>query len=298
MNRYLVEFEEYLKAEKRMAKNSLEAYLRDASEFQRLMEEKQIFDLREANEAEVVSFLLRLRQEGRSSATVNRKAASVRAFFQFMNAKSYMTENPALHIKAPRIERKEIEFLTLEEVERLLATPDDSTKGLRDRAMLELLYATGIRVSEAVESNVDDVNLRIGFITCSGQHGKARIVPLGRPSRAAMEAYVYEGREKLLRDPEKKKTEKALFLNYTGERMSRQGMWKLLREYADKAGLESKLTPQTLRNTFAVHMVQNGADLKSLQELMGHEDISATEIYLSVTKNRIKDVYDRTHPRA
>jgi integrase/recombinase XerD len=144
--------------------------------------------------------------------------------------------------------------------------------------------------------DLEDVNLRMGFVTCTGEHGKARIIPMGRPSRAAVEEYIYEARPKFFKDAAK--AEKALFVNYSGSRLTRQGLWKLLKEYAKLAGLEHKLTPQTLRNSFAVHMIQNGADLKSLQELMGHEDISATQIYLSVSKNRIKEVYDRSHPRA
>jgi integrase/recombinase XerD len=244
----------------------------------------------------VDAFQLQLKHEDRSHSTVNRKMASLRAFYRFMFARGLCADNPAADMKSPRIARKEIEYLLIEEVETLLSQPDQSVKGIRDRALLELLYATGLRVSEAIEADVEHINLRMGFITCTGEHGKARIIPLGRPARAAMEEYIFEGRAKLLRD--RSGGGKALFLNYYGERMTRQGMWKLLREYAAAAGLEKKITPQTLRNSFAVHMVQNGADLKSLQELMGHEDLTATQVYLSVSKNRIKDVYDRAHPRA
>ena len=158
-----------------------------------------------------------------------------------------------------------------------------------------MLYATGIRVTELIEADVEDINLRMGFITCAGEHSKARIVPLGRPARVALESYIYDARDKLLKsDPE----ETALFVNYCGRRITRQGLWKILREYGVKAGINRNLTPNIIRNSFAVHMLQNGADLKSIQELMGHEDIAATQAYLAVTKNRIKDVYDHTHPRA
>ena len=172
---------------------------------------------------------------------------------------------------------------------------DDSLKGRRDRAILEVLYATGIKVSELIDANVEDVNFRMGFITCYGESSKTRIIPMGRPARAALEDYVYEVRDQLLED---NKDEKALFVNYYGKRLTRQGLWKILREYGEKSGIKHKLTPNTLRNSFAVHMLQNGADLKSLQELMGHEDIMATQVYLAATKNHIKDVYDKTHPRA
>jgi len=153
-----------------------------------------------------------------------------------------------------------------------------------------------MRVSEIAGANLADINLRIGFIMSGGEHGKARIIPLGRPARAALETYFYEGRPKLIRDDDNDC--QALFVNYNGERLTRQGIWKLIKGYAKGADIEHKLTPQTLRNSFAVHMIQNGADLKSVQELLGHEDMTATQIYLSVSKNRIKDVYDRTHPRA
>ena len=206
-----------------------------------------------------------------------------------------MKENPTTAIRSPKIDRKNLEYLTIEEVDRLLSVPDDSIKGIRDRAILELLYATGIRVSELIDADVSDINLRMGFITCAGEKSKPRIVPLGRPARAALENYIYDGRSALIKG---NKDETALFVNYYGKRITRQGLWKLLKEYGVKAGLDHKLTPNIIRNSFAVHMLQNGADLKSLQELMGHEDISATQVYLSVTKNRIKDVYDKSHPRA
>lgn len=296
MDRYLNDFINYLSAEKKMAQNSLEAYKRDVLEFAEVIREKQNLSLNEASNTEVVAYLLKLKNEGKSAATVNRKVASLRAFYNYLTEQKIISGNPTTNIKSPKIERKSIEYLTIEEVDELLSIPDRSIKGLRDRAILELLYATGIRVSEIVEMNLDDVNLRMGFVTCTGEHGKARIIPMGRPSRAAVEEYIYEVRPKFLKDDPN--GERALFVNYSGNRLTRQGLWKLLKEYAKLAGIENKLTPQTLRNSFAVHMIQNGADLKSLQELMGHEDISATQIYLTVSKNRIKEVYDKTHPRA
>ncbi len=296
MDRFLNDFMSYLSSEKKLAQNSLEAYKRDVLEFEGIIREKQNLALGEASNTEVVAYLLKLKNDGKSAATVNRKVASLRAFYNYLTAQKLISTNPTANIKSPKIERKSIEYLTIEEIDNLLGKPDQSIKGKRDRAILELLYATGIRVSEIVEMNLEDVNLRMGFVTCTGEHGKARIIPMGRPSRAAVEEYIYEVRDKLIKDT--KNIEKALFVNYSGNRLTRQGMWKLLKEYAKLASIENKLTPQTLRNSFAVHMIQNGADLKSLQELMGHEDISATQIYLSVSKNRIKEVYDKSHPRA
>lgn len=298
MNEFIQQFKIYLTNERKMSDNSLQAYCRDISEYLRFLTEKGGGKLEEGSNTDIVSFVLKLKNSGKSSATVNRKVASLRAFYNFMLLRGYVSENPVNNIKSPKIERKELEYLTIEEVDKLLLLPDDSVKGQRDKAILELMYATGIRVSELIEAKVEDINLRLGFITCNGQHGKARIIPMGRPAREAVETYIFEIRQKLIKNKEEDTNQGYLFVNYFGEKLTRQGLWKILKEYASQAGIESKITPQTLRNSFAVHMIQNGADLKSLQELMGHEDITATQIYLSVTKNRIKDVYDRTHPRA
>ncbi|MDO4868814.1 MAG: tyrosine recombinase [Bacillota bacterium] len=293
---YIEEFVQYLQKEKRMAKNTLEAYKRDVISFISFESSRGITDVTEVSSTEIVAYLHNLKSTGKSASTVNRKLASLRSFFRYLQKINVIKDNPTSGIKTPKIERKELEFLTIEEVDRLLEVPDRSLKGIRDRAILEVLYATGIKVSELIDANVEDVNFRMGFITCATSSIRARIVPLGRPSRAALEEYVYDVRKKLLRDDNR--DEKALFVNYYGSRITRQGLWKLLKEYGEKTGLQQRLTPNTLRNSFAVHMLQNGADLKSLQELMGHEDITATQIYLSATKNRIKDVYDKTHPRA
>lgn len=292
---YTQDFVEYLQKERKMSKNTLEAYKRDVQEFIAFEGTRGMTDIPETSSTEIVAFLHELKISGKSAATVNRKLASVRAFFNFLINSGLMQNNPTADIRSPKIERKELEYLTIAEIDRLLSTPDDSVRGIRDRAILEVLYATGIRVSELIDANLEDINMRMGFITCAGEHSKARIVPLGRPARAALENYIYEGRKQLLKENEE---ENALFVNYYGKRITRQGLWKILKEYGEKAGINKKITPNIMRNSFAVHMLQNGADLKSLQELMGHEDLTATQAYLSVTKNRIKDVYDKTHPRA
>ncbi len=311
MKDYLEEYGQFLIHEKHMSENSLLAYRRDLREFQQYIREKGLDGLDEVLNTHVVSFVLFLKTQGRSAATVNRKVASVRAFYNFMNGKGYVTANPVFNIKSPRIERKEIEYLSLEEVEAILSLPDMTPRGRRDKGILELMYATGIRVTEVIELKISDLNLRMGFVTCSGEHGTARIVPIGIPAKEALEDYIENHRDKLLKEGNNTDNQ-VLFLNYAGDKITRQGMWKILREYAVKAekiysdslntteisGWGSKITPQTLRNSFAVHMLQNGADIKSLQELMGHEDLAAMEIYLSAVKNRIKDVYDRCHPRA
>ncbi len=291
----VIEFEYYLLNTKKMAANTVEAYKRDILSFSTFVKERGIDNIDEATNTEVVAYLMKLKQEGKAKATVNRKLASIRTYYNFLKEGGHISKNPAVDIKSPKIERKEIEYLTLEEIERLMASPDKSPKGVRDKAMMEMLYATGIRASELIALEIDDVNVRMGFVTCTGEHVKARIIPIGRVARKALEEYLYGYREEgLKKSPE----DRALFGNYAGSPITRQGLWKILKEYGEKAGLTHSLTPQILRNSFAVHMLQNGADLKSIQELLGHEDITATQIYLTVTKNRIKDVYDRPHTRA
>ena len=293
----IVEFITYLEEEKKSSSNTKEAYRRDISAFECFLRERGIFKAEEASNADVAAYMMELKNDGKSKATTNRKLSSIRAYYRFLMKKGVVSNNPTEDIKSPKIERKALEYLRVEEVVKLLEAPDDSIKGLRDRAMLEVLYATGIRVSEIIELKMKDVNLRMGFITCNGEHGRARIVPMGTMARKAMDEYILHSRKALLKDKDDG-PESVVFVNYMGEPFSRQGFWKVLKQYGKMVDLEEKITPHILRTSFGVHMVQNGADLKSLQELMGHEDIMATQIYLSVTKNRIKDVYDRTHPRA
>jgi integrase/recombinase XerD len=300
MDRHLSLFEDYLTTVRKLSANSVSAYMRDIPDFMSFLAEKGVHDLNSASKADVAAYLLKLKQAGKSASTVNRKLASIRAYYQCVTDKGQLNENPSVSIRSPRIQRKEIEYLTIEEVNRLLTVPDDNNIGCRDLAILEMLYATGLRATELICVNIEDVNLRIGFVSCDGSHGKARIIPLGRPARAALENYIYEIRPCFFHNARARNNndEKALFLNYYGVRITRQSLWKLLKSYAKKAGLEKKIAPQILRNSFAVHMIQNGADLKSVQELLGHEDPVATQAYLAVSKNRIKDVYDNAHPRA
>ncbi len=279
-----------------MAENSTLAYGRDVSEFCRFLEEKEVTSPYDVTNTEVISYLFMLKNQGKSAATVNRKLASLRIFYNYLKTYKGMSQNPTEGIKSPKIERKKIEFMTVDEIEKLLENPNRSHKGLRDKALLETLYASGMRVSEAAGANLSDVNMRIGFIIVNEVVGKARVIPLGRPARVALEEYIYEVRSKLFHG---KETEcEALFLNYAGERLTRQGIWKIIRENAKGANIQMEITPQTIRNSFAIHMIQNGADIKTLQELLGHEDVTATQVYLSFSKNRIKDVYDNAHPRA
>ena len=288
----------YLKEEKKSSDNTCEAYMRDIKAFGEFLQRRGIVALEKAGSNDVAAYMMELKNSGKSKATINRKLSSIRTYYKFLIKKGMMKENPTEDIKSPRIERRELDYLTIEEVETLLLAPDESIKGIRDRAILEVLYATGIRVSEIIELKLKDINLRMGFLTLNGAHGRARIVPIGSMARRALDNYILSSRPALMKNGTPDDPESILFVNYLGEAFSRQGFWKLMKQYGKQVGLEDRLTPHILRTSFAVHMVQNGADLKSLQELMGHEDIMATKIYLSVTKNRIKDVYDKTHPRA
>lgn len=296
MDGCILEFKEYLSEERGMALNSSLAYGRDLNDFNKFLAEKNIEGPKGVTNTEIISYLFMLKNQGKSAATVNRKLASLRTFFNFMIKCRGMENNPTDGIRPPKIAQKELEFLTVEEIDKLLASPDDSVKGRRDKALLEMLYASGIRVSEAAGMNISDINLHMGLITVDEELGKPRAIPLGRPAREALEKYINEARQALLRN--KENDCQPLFLNYAGERLTRQGIWKIINENAKAANIEAKITPKTLRNSFAVHMVQNGADIKTLQLLLGHEDVVATQVYLNYSKNRIKDVYDNSHPRA
>lgn len=289
------EFAQHLIKEKRKASNTAMAYERDIRGFEEFLKSDRNAGITEATETDVISYMHRMKENGKSSSTIGRKLSSIRSFYNYLKDRGITDKNPAAGIKTPRVERGEMEYLSIDEIMRILALPDESKKGIRDRAILEVLYATGIKASELIAMNDEDVNFRMGFISCDLGSVHARIVPLGRPAREALNKYYNDIRPLLLKD---NKDEKALFLNYKGGRISRQGLWKLLKTYGQKAGLEQDLTPSAIRNSFAMHMLQNGADIKALQELMGYEDISAAQIYLDATKTRIKSVYDKTHPRA
>ena len=294
MESILAEFEAFLFQEKKMARNSLQAYRRDVRGFAEFLKDKNIRQFTDANNATVISYVLYLKKIGRTTSTINRKIASVRAFYNFLMRRGDVAENPVEQVRAPKQEKKAPQYLTLEEVELLLEQPDGTRKGIRDRAILELMYATGMRVSEVVMLDVGDVNLKMDFVACGQDQDNGRIIPIGRKCREALTDYLEHDRSSMLTDP----SEQAFFVNYNGHRLTRQGLWKIIRHYADKAGIRKRITPQILRHSFAVHMIQNGADLKSLQELLGHEDAAATQVYLTANKEGLKEVYAKAHPRA
>jgi len=302
MKSYSEDYTRYLRQERRMSDNTVDAYCRDVNEFTRYLDMTSIEDVRGIQQTDILSFMEKLRTEGRSQSTMGRKISSVRSYVTFLYDRGLIDSNPSVGVKPGCTARKSVEYLTIEEVSRLLSAPDESIKGIRDRAILELLYGTGIRVTELISMLTTEMNLTIGFITCRGDYGKARIIPLGRPCRAALERYMEVSRPRFLEAARKSESfapgEDYLFLNVHGEKLTRQGLWKIVSNYSEKAGLGHRLTPQVLRNSFAVHMLQNGADVRTMQELMGFEDPATLQVYLNVTRNRIKEVFDKTHPRA
>ena len=288
---YTDDYMTYLKKEKRMSENTRAAYGRDLAEFVAFEGARGMTDLLGVTSTEIIAFLHHLKSLGKSSATVNRKLASLRSFFHYLIHAGMMESDPTENIKSPKIERKTIEYLEMSEIEKLMAVPDDSVRGVRDRAILEVLYATGIRVSELIHLKIQDVNLMMGYITCRDE--KERIVPFGGPAKKALEQYLGSARAALMHG----RDDDVLFVNCSGGPMSRQGFWKILKSYAKSAGITADITPHTLRHSFATHLLQNGADLKSVQEMMGHADISTTQMYLHLGVNKIRDVYRKAHPR-
>jgi integrase/recombinase XerD len=287
-------FSAYLTEEKHSSQNTISSYLRDVTQFGQFLQEQKNCALREASPEMVQEYMNWAQSHGKSAASVTRFLASVKAFYNFLVSRGTMAENPAKGLSVGKLERKYPEILTSREVELFLEQPqcvDD--KGFRDRAMLELLYATGIRVSELISRDEEDVNLAAGFIRCESK-GKERIIPLYQAAIKALQDYLRNVRPRLIATGE----EEALFVNMNGERMSRQGFWKIIKFYQEKAGIQKEITPHTLRHSFAVHLLENGADLRSIQEMLGHADISSTQIYTHVVKRQLKDVYRNAHPRA
>ena len=291
---YIAAYQTYLAQEKHASANTLSSYIRDLNQFRTWLLGSGITDLRKVKKEVINEYLLHMTQIGKSPATVTRSTASIKSFYAYLLQSGAIKANPANSVAAMKVERKYPEILTNREVELFLEQPKCvDEKGFRDHAMLELLYATGIRVSELIGLNVEDVNLSAGFIRCTSR-GKERIVPLYHTAVKALEDYVRNIRPRIIADEE----EHALFVNMNGERMSRQGFWKIIKYYQEKAEIDKDITPHTLRHSFAVHLLENGADLRSIQEMLGHADISSTQIYTHVVKKQLKDVYNKAHPRA
>ena len=290
---YLEAYEQYLRTEKRASENTRSSYLRDLRQFSAYCGECGIA-LEDVTAEIVEQYSRHLLSRGRSVSTVTRAVASLRSFYGYLLRRGWVRDDPAKGIVPGKVTRKLPQILTSKEVELFLEQPDRTDpKGIRDHAMLELLYATGIRVSELIALDVNSLNLTGGFLRC-GAPGKERIIPLYATAGKALERYLKEVRPQLIDGPQ----EEALFVNMNGGRMSRQGFWKIIKHYQEKAGIQKEITPHTLRHSFAAHLLENGADLRSIQEMLGHADISSTQIYAQVIKQKLKDVYIKAHPRA
>ena len=287
-------YENYLTKVKQASGNTIASYMRDIRQFAGWLHEEEEAEVVDASANHIQNFLSHLEEEGRSAATRSRALASLKNFYGYVVSSGFLPESPVKEVRVDRGEKKLPQILNGREIELLLAQPSSvDPKGVRDKAMLELMYATGIRVSELINLDVDDVSLSSGSIKCrSGK--KSRTIPMYPGAVKALTAYIRDGRAILLAQP----GEKALFVNFGGARMSRQGFWKILKHYQVSACIEKEITPHTLRHSFAVHLLENGAELDVLQKLMGHSDISSTQMYTQMVDQQLKKVYERCHPKA
>lgn len=293
MEKTLDGFITYLHNVKKKSENTVLSYNRDLTKFIKYLRTNKITSLDKVEEKNLEKYIKELNDNGFKSATVSRNIASLKAFFHYLNNEGVLSNDPTKSLKSPKIEKKIPEILTTDEVFALLEQPSgDSPKEIRDKAMLELLYATGIRVSELINLETSDVNLKTSSILCR-DGSKSRTIPYGKKAKDALTRYLEGAREAIVDNKEST----ILFANCSGQKMSRQGFWKLIKHYAKKAGIESDITPHTLRHSFAAHLVENGADLRSVQEMLGHSDISTTQIYANMSHSHIREVYNRTHPR-
>ncbi len=280
-------FIDYLKATRNASESTVSSYQRDLKKLQKYLEERGIDDVENVTATNLNSYLLYLEKQGLSTATVSRNVASMKAFFHYACRSRSLADDPTEAVKAPHIEKRAPEILSLEETVRLLDAPcGNAPKQLRDKAMLELMYATGMRVTELISVKCSDLNLILNYVICKDED-RERVIPFGDNARAALDRYLQDGREALL----KGEKSEYLFVNCSGTGMSRQGFWKLIKQYAQSAGITADITPHTLRHSFAAHLVQNGADLKSVQQMLGHADIATTQRYLDLSLDRVRSIY-------
>ncbi len=295
MKKLVKQFIDYIAIEKGLAHNTLNSYERDLTAYINYLISKGISNIQNTSRLEIIMYLNHLQELKRASSTISRNIASIRNFYQFLYREKIVAHNPSVEMETPKIEKRLPKVLSFQEVEQLLNQPTSSEAfDLRDKAMLELLYATGIRVSELVSLKVNHINLSMGFVRCFGKGSKERIIPLGQKAIEALTLYLQKGWKLLV----KGENQEALFVNHQGRQLSRQGFWKIIKKHSLHAGIKKSITPHTLRHSFATHLLENGADLRSVQEMLGHADISTTQIYTQVTKTRLKEVYNRAHPRA
>ncbi|MEG2938040.1 MAG: site-specific tyrosine recombinase XerD [Vagococcus sp.] len=298
MKDHLEEYLHYLKIERGLSENTIQSYKRDLSQYFSFLDEKEISSWEQVDRYLVLDFLEFLRNEGKSSATIIRMVSSLRKFHQFLRQERMTDNDPMQHIDTPKKTQRLPKTLSIKEVEKIIESPDtNDALGIRDRAILEVMYATGLRVTELITLKLDDLHLSLGLLQTVGKGDKERIIPLGDVAIKWVNLYLEKSRPELLAKNKKDKTN-ILFLNYKGEGFTRQGIWKNLKVYVTQAGIEKEVTPHTLRHSFATHLLENGADLRVVQELLGHADISTTQIYTHISKKRMADVYKTYFPRA
>ncbi len=284
----------FLEKDKRLSLNTLQSYRRDIEQYIVYLKEINLHNVTNTNKTTVIAYLLNLQKKGRATSTISRNLASIRSFYQYLAKNKVIEQDPTADLESPKVEKKLPQILSTQEVELLLEQPKCiDLKGFRDKAMLELLYATGIRVSELICLNLTDINLDMGFIKCN-KGSRERMIPIGSIAISALQEYINKSRGLLIQ----RSDEKALFVNINGRRLTRQGFWKIIKQYKNQAKISKDITPHTLRHSFAAHLLENGADLRSIQEMLGHSDISSTQIYAQIAKNKIKEIYKKTHPRA
>lgn len=296
MKEQIEEYLHYLTIERGLSSNTKQSYARDLMQYYHFLVERNITQWQNVDRYLVLDFLETMQKAGKSPATVTRMISSLRRFHQFLRQERVTDHDPMQHIDTPKKQQKLPDTLSLEEVERLIQTPDTKTiLGIRDRALLEVMYATGLRVSEVINLRLSDVHLNMALLQTIGKGEKERIVPLGDLAIDWIERYLDEARPLLVG---KHPDETALFVNHHGKKLSRQGVWKNLKQIVREAGIFKTVTPHTLRHSFATHLLENGADLRTVQELLGHADISTTQIYTHITKKRMTEVYKQYFPRA
>lgn len=286
-------FLSFLKDDKKLSENTLQSYRRDIEQYEKYVSENKINYLKVTEET-ITDYMEYLREENKKESTISRSLASIRSFYQYLIRTKKIKKDPTSKIESPKINKRVPNILTSKEVELLLDQPKDvDLKGTRDKAMLEFAYATGMRVTEMISLNIDDVKLDEGYVVCKGRN-KSRNIPLGSMSLKALKEYMEDSRPYLIRDEE----EPALFVNISGTRLTRQGFWKIVKYYKEQAHIEKDITPHVLRHSFATHLLQNGAELKAIQTMLGHSDISSTQVYMQFQDSGLKNVYKKAHPRA
>ena len=286
-------FLDFLKDDKKLSDNTLQSYRRDIEQYEKYVSDNKINYLKVTEET-ILEYMEYLREENKKESTISRSLASIRSFYQYLIRVKKIKKDPTMTIESPKISKRTPNILTSKEVELLLDQPKDvDLKGTRDKAMLEFAYATGMRVTEMISLDIDDVKLDEGYVVCRGR-SKSRNIPLGSMSLKALKEYIDDARPYLIRD----ESEEALFVNVNGTRLTRQGFWKIVKYYKEQAHIEKDITPHVLRHSFATHLLQNGADLKAIQTMLGHSDISSTQVYMQFQDPGIKNEYKKAHPRS